>query len=230
MAVRTCGRAPLPLGSLPDRAARQGREERDGCGGHRGAVVGVDRQPAAVDIRFGDGVDEEPFGELLRLGGDDQPAEDAAGVDVDDRAQANVADAGGMDAEAASLADLPGSGRQPIHRRYRAQVGAVVQENAVNLGRAMSTDRSECSTSSTARSSVADSARGCRAGSGPAVEPRRGLPVVSVARRPGRPTAWSYSAEELIHAPRRSVGTVGSTGEDRGLVWPAQVERRLSVS
>jgi hypothetical protein len=44
----------------------------------------MDGQLAAVDVLLGDGLSEQPLGELLALLGRDHPAHGVAGVDVDD--------------------------------------------------------------------------------------------------------------------------------------------------
>jgi len=53
---------------------RSASRNRDRFGGHRGAVVGVDGQPVAVDAVLGDAVGEQLLGQRSGLGLGEQPA------------------------------------------------------------------------------------------------------------------------------------------------------------
>lgn len=136
-----------------------GQEERHRFGGHRGAVVGVDGQLVGVDVLLGDGVGQEPLGQYGGLVGGEHPPDDVAGVDVDDAVQVEVGPlrgpvelrdvpgphlvggfsdqlrfhAGRMRRLGAAFADLATGAQQPVHRRDRAQVHALIQQDRVDL-------------------------------------------------------------------------------------------------
>jgi hypothetical protein len=57
-----------------------GEQERDRLGGHRGAAIRVDGQLVAGDALFGDGVSEQPLGEVRAFGPSEHPAGHVAAV------------------------------------------------------------------------------------------------------------------------------------------------------
>src|SRR5450756_492367 len=130
----------------------------DGITRHGGAAVGVDRLRHYSSVGL-DGVLDEFFREDAVLGGPGLPLNDFTGVDVDDDVQQVPYSAGGsfhfrdiprpyliravghqlgfllrrvsrLGAAAAGLAALA---QQPVHAGLRAQVGAAVQQDHVNL-------------------------------------------------------------------------------------------------
>ena len=83
--------------------AEVGEQERDRLGGHRGAAVGVDGQLVAADALLGAGLADQHLGQGGGLAGGDHPADDVAGVDVQDHVQVVV----GPLRRAAQLGDVP---------------------------------------------------------------------------------------------------------------------------
>src|SRR6266851_4266362 len=134
----------------------------DGITGHGGAAVGVDRLRRDPSVGV-DGVLDEFFREGAVLGGPGLPVNDFAGVDVDDDVQ-QVPYSPGRSFQfrdvpgpylvravghqlgfllrrvgrlRAAVAGLAALAQQPVHGRFRAQVGAAVQQDRVYLARGL---------------------------------------------------------------------------------------------
>jgi hypothetical protein len=136
--------------------AEVGEQERDRLGRHRGAAVGVQGQLVAVDLLLADCLGDQRLGQHGGLAGGDHPADRVAGEDVEDHVEVVVGplrrpvqlgdiptphgvrrrrDQLGlhlrrMGGKAASVAGLAAFTQQPVHRRLRAQVDALIQQVA----------------------------------------------------------------------------------------------------
>ena len=62
-------------------------QERDGRGGHRGPVIGMDRELVPVDARLTDRVLEQPLGQHRGLLRREEPPHRVAGENIDDALQ-----------------------------------------------------------------------------------------------------------------------------------------------
>jgi len=141
--------------------AEIGEQERDRLGGHRGAAVGMDRQLARSNPLLGKGLLDQYLGQWPGLAGGDHPPDDVTGVDVDDHVEVEPRPL----RRTPQLGDVPrphlvrpvrhelrfhrrrvrglpaafprtgGLTQQPIERRDRAQVAALVQQDRPRLGR-----------------------------------------------------------------------------------------------
>src|SRR5450759_1441057 len=76
----------VPTGNDPEVGEQQG----DRLGRHRAAPVGVQGQLVAADVLLGAGLADQRLGQRRGLPGGDHPADDVAGVDVQDHVQVEV--------------------------------------------------------------------------------------------------------------------------------------------
>ena len=141
--------------------AQEGQQLSDRAGGHRAAAIGMDGELAGQHLVAGHGVGDQFAGELAGLRRCYAPGDDVAAEDVQHHIQVVVLAAAGslelgdvpaphgirhardqLGADprrvrclAPPLADLTAGAQQPVERRHRRQVGALIEQDVEYLRR-----------------------------------------------------------------------------------------------